>query len=137
MISLQQYFGKWWIHPDATEERKANAERLLAMVEKLEYLALADGVSFPDNPSTGSGVAGNTYGGFRPQDCLQGAPSSAHKQGLAVDRYDPSNAIDEWCLANLKDLEDCGIYIEAPRSTPHWSHWTIRAPHSGNRVFIP
>lgn len=137
MISLQDYFGKWWDHPDVTEERKANAERLLACCEKLELIALADGVTFPDNPVTGSGVSGQTYGGFRPQDCPQGAPNSSHKEGLAVDRYDPSEAIDEWCLANLDELEQCGIYIEAPSKTVRWSHWTIRPPKSGKRVFLP
>lgn len=137
MISLQQYFGPWWEHADATTERQANAERLLAMVEKLELLALADGVEFPDNPATGSGVSGIQYGGFRPQDCPQGAAHSSHKEGLAIDRYDPANAIDDWCMANQEDLAECGIYIEHPNSTPHWSHWTIRAPHSGNRVFLP
>lgn len=137
MITLSQYFGPHWESPDATDERKANAERLLAMCEKLEFLALADGVEFPDNPATGSGVSGLTYGGFRPQDCPQGAPHSSHKEGLAVDRYDPAGAIDQWCLDHLDDLEACGIYIESPKHTPRWSHWQIRAPKSGNRVFIP
>lgn len=137
MITLQEYFGPHWDHPDATEERKANAERLLALCEKLELIALADGVRFPDNPVTGSGVSGNTYGGFRPQSCPQGAPNSSHKEGLAVDRYDPSNEIDAWCMENLKELNECGIYIEAPKSTPRWSHWTIKPPKSGKRVFIP
>jgi hypothetical protein len=137
MITLQEYFGTFWNHPDATQERKANAERLLACVERLEAMALADGVEFPDNPVTGNGISGATYGGFRPQSCTQGAPNSSHKQGLAVDRYDPSNAIDDWCAANLADLETCGIYIEAPKSTPRWSHWTVRPPASGHRIFLP
>ena len=137
MITLQEYFGHWWDHNDATEERKANAERLLGLCEKLELMALADGVEFPINPTTGSGVSGSTYGGFRPQSCPIGAPSSSHKEGLAVDRYDPSGQIDEWCMAHQDDLKECGIYIEHPKYTVGWSHWTIRPPKSGNRVFIP
>lgn len=137
MITIEQYFGKWIDHPDATPERKENAGRLLVAVEKLEQLAIEDGIVFPDNPATGSGVSGQTYGGFRPQDCPQGAPHSSHKEGLAVDRYDPDNKIDDWCMANLGRLEQCGIYIEHPDSTPHWSHWTIKAPGSGHRVFYP
>ena len=137
MISIQQYFGNYWEHPDVTPERIANAERLLACCERLELLALADGVEFPDNPITGNGISGNTYGGFRPQSCDQGAPKSSHKEGLAVDRFDPSNEVDRWCMENLKELEECGIYIEAPKSTPRWSHWTIRPPKSGKRVFLP
>ena len=123
--------------PDVTEERKANAVRLLSCVDGLERLALADGVAFPVNAVTHSGVSGSEYGGFRPQSCTIGAPHSAHKEALAVDRYDPDGAIDEWCLANLDKLEECGIYIESPDSTHGWSHWTVRAPGSGHRIFIP
>ena len=137
MITLAQYFGKFIDHPDATDTIKDNAHRLLAAVAGLEAVALADGVEFTDNPATGSGVSGQTYGGFRPQDCPQGAKYSSHKQGMAVDLYDPSNAIDDWCIANLQDLENFGIYIEHPNATPRWSHWTIRAPKSGKRVFLP
>lgn len=136
MITLQQYFGPWWEHPDATEERKANAERLLAVCEKLEAEMLTD-VTFPDNPATGNGVSGTQYGGFRPQDCQQGAPHSSHKEGLAVDRYDPHGDVDAWCMAHQDRLKALGIYIEHPDSTPHWSHWTIRPPASGHTVFYP
>lgn len=140
MITFDQYFGPWISHKDATEERKVNAVRLLSCCKSLEAMALADGVQFPDNPATGSGVSGQTYGGFRPQDCPQGAPHSSHKEGLAVDRYDPHGDIDKWCMLNAGiggKLEQCGIYIEHPDATPHWSHWTVRAPGSGNRVFHP
>lgn len=34
-------------------------------------------------------------------------------------------------------LEQCGIFIENPNKTIGWSHWTVRAPGSGNRVFMP
>lgn len=137
MITLQQYFGKWWNDPDATPTRVANAERLLLVCDELEALAVADGVEFPDNPATGSGVSGQTYGGFRPQSCPQGAPKSSHKDGLAVDLYDPENKIDDWCMKNQDKLKKCGIYIEHPDSTPHWSHWTIKPPGSGRTVFYP
>ena len=137
MITIEQYFGDWIAHPDATETRKQNANLLLTAVSSLQYFAIRDGVEFPDNPATGSGVSGQKYGGFRPQDCHQGAPHSSHKEGLAVDLYDPEGDIDAWCLQNLDDLESCGIYIEDPLSTHGWSHWTIRKPGSGNRVFKP
>jgi hypothetical protein len=137
VITLEQYFGPWLGHPDATDARKDNAERLLAACAALEEMARADGVEFPDNPLTDSGVSGESYGGFRPQSCPQGAPGSSHKDALAVDRYDPHNRIDSWCMANLDKLEACGIHIEHPDDTPHWSHWTIRAPRSGRTVFKP
>jgi hypothetical protein len=137
VITLPEYFGPWRDHPDATVERVSNALRLLTAVSALESFAVMDGVEFPTNPATDSGVSGQQYGGFRPQDCTEGAMHSSHKEGLAVDRYDPTNAIDNWCMANLDKLEQCGIYIEAPEATWHWSHWTIKPPGSGHRVFIP
>lgn len=137
MILLHEYFGRRLDHPDATPERFANAERLLSAVEKLELLAMADGVEFPDNPATGTGVSGQEFGGFRPQNCKVGASNSAHKEGLAVDLYDPANAIDAWCMDNQNLLVECGIYIEHPNHTPRWSHWSIKPPRSGKHVFIP
>lgn len=136
-MTVEQYFGPWIKHPDATPKRKDNAARLMLAVARLEAHAVADGVMFRINPKTGSGVSGKQYGGFRPQDCPEGAPGSSHKDALAVDRYDPIGEIDAWCLRNLDILELCGIYIEHPSETCGWSHWTIRAPKSGRRVFFP
>jgi hypothetical protein len=137
MITLEQYVGPHASSPDWTPQRQANARRLLDACINLESLASANGITFPINPATGSGVSGQTFGGFRPQNCTQGAAHSSHKEGLAVDRYDPHGDIDAWCMENLDLLEGAGIYIEHPDSTPHWSHWTIKAPNSGRRVFYP
>ena len=137
MITLDQYFGPWINHADATAERKINAARLLKACELLENRMLADGFAFPTNPATGSGVSGSKYGGFRPQATTIGASKSNHKIGLAVDRYDPLNKIDTWCMANLDVLEECGIWIEHPSATDTWSHWQCVSPKSGNRVFYP
>ena len=140
MITIQQYFGKFFDHTDANEARKLNAANLLVACANLEAMAKADGIAFPDNPATKSGVSGTQYGGFRPQDCPEGAPHSSHKEGLAVDRYDLDGHIDAWCMLNSGiegKLEQCGIYIEHPAKTEHWSHWTIKPPGSGNRVFYP
>ncbi len=137
MISLEDYVGPWSTSEDWTAEKQANAVALLLKCGDLENEMLADSIVFPINPKTKSGVSGEVYGGFRPQSCPIGASLSAHKQGLAVDRYDPDNKIDAWCLAHQDRLKEHGIYIEHPDSTPHWSHWTIRAPGSGHTVFYP
>lgn len=140
VISFGEYFGPWADHEDVTDERRANAVRLLTACRLLETMARIDGVEFPVNPATDTGVSGQTYGGFRPQDCPQGASGSSHKEALAVDRYDPHGDIDAWCMLNAEaggKLEQCGIYIEHPAATPGWSHWTLRRPGSGNRVFRP
>lgn len=137
MITLEQYVGPHCDGADWSAVRQANAVKLLAACAALEIEIAASGVKFPNNPATGSGVSGQTFGGFRPQSCTQGAARSSHKEGLAVDRYDPVGRIDAWCMAHQSRLAAHGIYIEHPSKTESWSHWTIKAPGSGNRVFYP
>lgn len=138
MITYEQYVGEWSTSPDLTPERIKNIkDNLLPKVEALFVHLVLAGVDFKTNPATKSQVSGQTYGGFRPQDCSQGAPKSSHKEGLAVDIYDTLNQIDNYLLAHPELLEEFGIYIEAPNSTPHWSHWSVRAPLSKRHIFNP
>lgn len=137
MITYEQYVGQWAQSPDLTYDRKANAVRMLYAVTDLMTEMIAAGIAFQINPKTKSQVSGETYGGFRPQDCPIGATNSSHKVGLAVDIYDPVNAIDAWCMEHQDRLQAHGIYIEHPSETLHWSHWTIRRPGSGHTVFYP
>lgn len=137
---MTDYVGKWSKSPDWTPARQANAQRLLTACNALEAIAVKAGVKFPINPKTKSPVSGEQYGGFRPQSCPEGSPNSAHKEGMAVDRYDPNNEIDEW-LNTSKEAQNAarqlGLYFEAKSATPNWSHWGIRRPPSGNLFFIP
>ncbi len=135
MISVADYFGPWLNHPDATEERKANAQALLERVNNLLDDAFLDYVDLVDNPVTETLISGKTYGGFRPQDCPQGASNSSHKIGRGVDIYDPQNYLDNWLTDAI--LERHELYREAPLYTPRWCHLTDRAPGSGNRSFMP
>lgn len=137
MITLEQYVGLHLNSPDWTLERAKNAMKLLAACEKLQKRMEDDDVVFMVNPKTGSQVSGEIYGGFRPQNCTIGAPHSSHKEGLAVDIFDPENKIDKWLLEFPLALNDFGIYIEHPDKTPGWSHWSIRAPGSGKHIFWP
>lgn len=137
MFTIDQYVGIHKDSPDWDTIRQDNAARLLTACANLQNIMEADGVKFPINPKTGSEISGETYGGFRPQSCPIGAAHSSHKEGLAVDRFDPNGEIDGWLMRHQDVLEMTGIYIEAPDSTPGWSHWTIRAPMSGKHVFIP
>ncbi len=148
MITLDQYVGPWSGSPDWTPERRENASTLLQRVNLLEEEMVGKGILFALNPHTHSNVSGQEYGGFRPQNCAIGAPHSAHKEGRAVDLYDPTGAIDSWILL---DFEACnlsghpdkaalvryGLYIEHPEATPGWSHWSTQAPGSGKRIFRP
>ena len=137
MITKAEYFGPHRGSSEITEELLEAVAELLEAQAKLQGLAEAAGVHFPKNPKTGSGISGSTYGGWRPKACSIGAPASAHKLGLAVDLFDPHEEIDNWCMANLPILAQCGIYLEHPDKTPGWSHWSVKAPKSGNRVFAP
>lgn len=137
MITIEQYVGPHAANHDWNVVRQDNADSLLQACAALEIEMVAAGVYFPVNPHTGSGVSGQTFGGFRPQDCPQGAPHSSHKEGLAVDRYDPHGDIDTWLMAHQDALERHGIYIEHPDSTKGWSHWSIKSPASGRHIFYP
>lgn len=140
MITLAQYFGVHSTSKDITPEVISNAERFLERCDILYRLALQDNVEFQINPHTGNIISGQTFGAFRPQSCPQGAANSSHKVGRGLDIFDPDGEVDGWCVINSNRgglLEQCGIYIESPAATPGWSHWTDRAPHSGNRVFVP
>jgi hypothetical protein len=134
-MNTAQYFSKWLKHKDATQERVNNAENLCAAVNRLIEHMEAAGVHFPINPATSTIVSGQTFGGFRPQNCPQGAPNSAHKRGMAVDLYDPDGAIDTWLLKHEKELTQFGLWFEHPDHTVGWSHWGTRPPKSGNRFF--
>lgn len=131
MITLAQYFRDF-AH---TETHKANAELLLNRVNVLLADAVKCGVVLKVNKNTGSFISGETYGGFRTLDCPIGAAKSAHKEAMAVDIYDPSNALDGW-LDDIKLLK-YDLYRESPDHTPHWSHISTKAPRSGRRTFIP
>lgn len=142
MISLADYYGIHSKSIDLTPGRRANAQRLLTAVNRLIALGMKEGLVFPVNPNTKSQVSGETYGGFRPQDCKIGAPNSAHKECQAIDLYDPNDggAIDTWLMTSkaAKELyEDLGLYFESPSATIGWSHWSIRRPASGSRFFKP
>lgn len=140
MISNRDYLGKWSGSLDLTPVRYANMLRLLHKVNTLIQKAAADGVVFKVNPATKTQVAGKTYGGFRPQDCPQGSPQSAHKEALAVDIYDPEGSIDDWLRTSpvaQRAFVELGLYFEHHSATVGWSHWTIRRPNSGKRFFYP
>lgn len=122
-ITLAQYAGPYLSSADFTLERRANAIDLLAAANAVISLAGADGVVFALNPATGCLVAGNGNGGFRPQSSRIGAPASSHKQGAAVDVYDPQRRFASWCYYHQAQVEAAGIAaVENPRWTPTWVH---------------
>ena len=137
IVSAEDYFGQWITHPDVTAEVMANAVAFLPLVNDLLQVCIDGGVVLEVNPRTKTYVAGETYGGFRPSTCPQGAPASSHKVGRGIDIYDPENELDGFLMLHQKLLKDRELFIEAPESTPRWTHITNRAPNSGKTVFNP
>ena len=136
MITPSQVIGKWDASPDLTTERRVNIDNLCDTVNKLLYQYEQEtGNVVPKNRVTGTQVSGEVYGGFRPQDCPIGTPNSAHKQGMAVDIYDPDGGLDQWITDAVLIIHD--LYREHPDATVHWCHLTTRSPASGNRTFRP
>lgn len=62
---------------------------------------------------------------------------SKHLSGEAVDFSDPKQELQKWILANVKILEDAGIYCEDFSATKNWVHCQIVPPKSGKRFFLP
>lgn len=79
--------------------------------------------------------------GYRPAEInamVKGAaPNSKHTICAAVDLEDHDGKLGEWCIENLGELADIGLWMEHKGSTPTWVHVQIYPPKSGNRVFIP
>lgn len=121
-ITVADYFGKYWDHPDATPEVRANADHLLSQVNMLLEVMKADGCTLLWNPHTSNLIAGSRNGGFRPQDCPIGAPKSKHKTGRGVDIYDPYRELAKWCYAHPDGLMTLGLTMENARWTPSWLH---------------
>mgnify|MGYP001187610921 FL=1 len=137
ILTLEEYVGPHAASPDWTEDRIKAAQVLVLAVNGLGDEMQAAGVYFPVNPYTGSRVSGKWYGGFRPQNCPEGAAHSAHKEGCAVDLADPKGELDAWLSDHPDALERHNLYRESPEDTLHWLHLSTRAPKSGLRTFKP
>lgn len=83
--------------------------------------------------------------GWRPKSVndatANAAKTSKHLLALAVDLPDADGLLAEWCMDNVDDMRDAGIWMEHPGWTPGWVHWQSVPP--GNparpqvRIFIP
>jgi hypothetical protein len=143
MIRLDEYFSGHAGHSEISESIKQNAIELLESINQLMLEAQEDGVGFTINPKTRSYISGSGNGGFRPSDSKVGASKSKHKEGKAVDIFDPDREFASWCLAHKSKLADAGLYMENPQWTINrsgiggWVHLQNAAPGSGMIVFRP
>lgn len=132
MITLQQYF-------QAKPHSVADEDRARDLLERVEQLCDRLGHIPPTDPDTGSQISGSKGGagdgGFRLPNSSTGRQSSSHKEARGVDVYDPKGELDD--ALTDEQLEEFGLYREAPNSTPGWCHLTTRPPLSGRRTFNP
>lgn len=79
--------------------------------------------------------------GYRPPEVNAKVPNasthSKHMSCQAVDLEDNDGKLKTWCLKNLSMLEEIGLWLESPESTPTWCHVQCVSPVSGHRVFLP
>jgi hypothetical protein len=143
-MNLIEYFQK----PHDSEQESAAADLIQRRNELRRAWSADTGGVCPINPHTNCEISGSPGGdgdgGFRSPGSRTGAPNSAHRDGLAVDDYDPGNAFDDWLTTFDEDggarnamLALHGLYREAPEATPGWAHIQTRAPASGRRTFAP
>lgn len=124
MISLQEMLGPNKLE-DLTPELLTNANELLIRVNKFraEYgipMIVNSGYRTPEHNAS-----------------IGGAKNSSHCTCQAIDFKDNDGALKKYIAENLDILERCGLYQEAPESTPSWVHLQSRVIPSGSRVFRP
>jgi len=108
-----------------TPEMKQNLDKLLVAVNKLRAIwGKPLVVSSGYRPPAQNAAAG-------------GAKASNHMICAAVDFRDNSQELAKWLITNLQVLEDCGLWMEDPQSTPTWVHLQVKPPKSGRRIFKP
>ena len=137
-ITLEDYFGPYWLKGEDTAAMHANAMALLGSVNGALELAIADGVTLFPNPKTGTYVSGEGHGGFRDSACTVGAKASRHRKAMAVDVYDPQRRLATWAIHNKDRLISLGILgMERPEWTPTWCHLQIEWVGSRTWCYIP
>ena len=62
---------------------------------------------------------------------------SNHLSGRAVDFADGNGELKKWVKANIKLMEEIGLWLEDFSATKTWCHFQINPPKSGNRFFMP
>lgn len=130
MITIKSYFmGRDLTHAnELTEEIMANAQVLVERINDLLQRANRSDIQ-------------EVRSGWRPRDLNDATPDAAtasrHLSGEAVDLPDNDRTLATWCVDNLDDLQDIGLWMESPQYTPTWVHLQCVPPKSGKTVYIP
>ncbi len=113
MITLADYFmsREKQYAAELTEEHRVNAGIVVARANLLLSRA---------------GLKRGVNSGWRPAavnaTVERAARKSKHLLCLAIDINDDDDALDAWCMANPRALEDLGLWLEHPAATPRWCH---------------
>lgn len=135
MVTIEEFFqGRDKTYAkDLTPEIRANASDMVLRVNALLQA---------------SGLDKRVASGWRPpavnSATVGAAVRSKHMDGNACDLLDGDGTLDSWCMANLKELERIGLWLEHPSATKTkdrfgegWCHVQRLPPKSGRRVFYP
>jgi hypothetical protein len=128
MLTLEDYYmGRDWAYGDElTDQMELDAAET---VKRVNLLLEAFGQERVVNS------------GWRPAEINAKTPhASKHSLHIicqACDLRDPDGSLDAWCYDNQDKLAEIGLWLESPSNTDGWCHVQIKAPPSGNRVFLP
>lgn len=123
----------------------ANAATLLekvnALLERAEQDRVVPGI---DQVSQNHVASGYRHAGAN-ASTANAAVASKHLTCHGIDLQDiiGTRALAVWCIQNLEQLEECGLWMEDPRwtggrtNTDPWVHLQDVPPRSGRRVYVP
>lgn len=144
MITIDQYFGgRRESHAlECSPGIEDNAGRSVPIFNALLDRAALFGI-VPPLVEAGDFAGSVLTSGWRPASvnaCTPGASkTSRHMTGEAADIHDPDGTLDAWLMTpeGQFTLAELGLWMEAPASTPTWTHVQTMPPGSGRRVFTP
>lgn len=123
MISRKEILKGREVQYPLTEEFEKNIVDLLEKINKVrDKYGKPMGISSGYRPGAFNVAAG-------------GAKKSSHQSCQAVDIADADGSFKKWALENFEFIKECGLYMEAPESTPTWCHLQTRP--TKNNPFKP
>lgn len=133
LITYHDYITASGKYPDRlnsgelTEELKANAEKLLSVVNPFLHDLGVESVTVTS--------------GFRPQavnsKTTGAGAKSNHLICKAIDLADKDGKLMKLVLENMDKLKQYNLWVEDFCHTPSWLHLQSVAPRSGKRIFVP
>lgn len=134
VITMSELLGKYKLE-NQPKETQANLKILLEKINKVRTaygnpMTVTSGLRTPEDQI-------RIYEEKGVKDHSKIPMKSKHLYGQALDISDPHQKLQKWCLANVKKLEEIGLWMESFSATPNWVHFQSTPPTSGNRFFNP